>query len=230
MLVEDDIKLSRLISDYLESNNFSVEVINNGAKAAVQLAHSVKADLIILDVMLPGLDGFEICKRIRPHFNGPILFLTAKTTDFDQVLGLEIGADDFIAKPVEPRVLLARIHALLRRINPSSPDKTGADSTHLTFGSLSINQSARTVDLSDEPISLTSHEFDMLLVLATNAGDILSRDYLTQVLRGRDYNGLDRSIDVRVSKLRKKLGDNPDAPTRIKTIWGQGYLLVPDAW
>ncbi|AWB68866.1 DNA-binding response regulator [Saccharobesus litoralis] len=227
ILVEDDIKLSRLISDYLESNGFTVEVINNGAKAMVQLVQA-KADLIILDVMLPGTDGFEVCKKIRPHYHGPILFLTAKSSDFDQVLGLEIGADDFIAKPVEPRVLLARINAILRRFAPH--ETTDNELNNLHFGQLHINQSARTLTLSSQEITLTSHEFDMLLVLASNAGEILSREYLTQVLKGRDYNGLDRSIDVRVSKLRKKLGDNPDNPSRIKTIWGKGYIFVPDAW
>nr|WP_217434898.1 response regulator transcription factor [Marinifaba aquimaris] len=227
VLVEDDIKLSRLVSDYLESNGYTVEVINNGAKAVIQL-QKIKADMIILDVMLPGLNGFEICKQIRPVFSGPILFLTAKASDFDHVLGLEIGADDFIIKPVEPRVLLARVQTLFRRSGPAQSEVL--QTNEITLGHLVINTNKRTTHLANESIELTTHEFDLLQVLMANAGEVLSREYLTQALRGRDYNGLDRSVDVRVSKLRRKLGDDSDDPQKIKTIWGQGYLLVPDAW
>lgn len=226
LLVEDDIRLSSLISDFLTQNGFVVDVISNGDKAVTHIINN-KPDLVILDVMLPGIDGFKVCRSVRPKYSGPILFLTAKATDFDQVLGLEMGADDYVVKPIEPRVLLARVNALLRRYKPSAIQ---SDETVTQFGNLTIKHSARYVELAGMPITLTSHEFDMLSVLASKAGDVLSRDFLSKTLLGREYDGVDRSVDVRISRLRKKLGDNADTPFRIKTIWGQGYLFVPDAW
>lgn len=234
VLVEDDARLSALVADFLRKNGYVVEVISDGDKA-VSFLSTNSPDLLILDVMLPGMDGFEICKTIRPTYQGPIIFLTAKGSDFDQVLGLELGADDYVVKPVEPRVLLARVHALLRRSGQSdsgtNQDKNKErDEEKLVFGSLNIDRQARTVVLSNVLVELTSHEFDMLVVLAQKSGSILSRDYLSKVLLGREYDGVDRSVDVRVSRLRKKLGDSSESPTRIKTIWGKGYLFVADAW
>ena len=177
--------------------------------------------------MLPGKDGFTVCRDLRPEYTGPILMLTAKSTDFDQVLGLEIGADDYVIKPVEPRVLLARINALLRRGNlPSISD----EKAELTCGSLHINRASRKVTLKQESIELTSQEFDLLWLLASKPGEVQNRDYIYKAVIGREYDGLDRSVDVRVSRLRKKLNDSTEAPFRIKTIWGQGYLFVEDAW
>ncbi len=225
VLVEDDEKLSKLIQAYLTKNGFLVDVVDNGIDAISKII-KVKPDLAILDVMLPGKDGFEVCREVKPQYQGCVLFLTAKASDFDQVLGLELGADDYVIKPVEPRVLLARIQALLRRSTSTQPD----DDSHIKFGRLEINKKARVVTLNEQEVVLTSHEFDMLLLLVKHAGDILSRDYLSKQLIGREYDGTDRSLDVRVSKLRKKLGDSAESPFRIKTIWGQGYMFVPDAW
>ena len=171
-------------------------------------------DVVVLDIMLPGEDGFEICKRLRQHFTGPLLFVTAKSSDFDQVLGLEIGADDYVIKPIEPRVLLARIHALFRRMEKVPTDDTGQ--VHkLAFGKLMINKHSREVILDKEAITLTSHEFDMLWKLATNPSRLVERETLYRELIGREYDGLDRSADVRISRLRKKLHDNPQNPIRI---------------
>jgi two-component system OmpR family response regulator/two-component system response regulator RstA len=177
--------------------------------------------------MLPGKDGFAVCRDLRPDFSGPILMLTAKSTDFDQVLGLEIGADDYVIKPVEPRVLLARVTALLRRGTlPNQSQEVG----EVSHGDLHINRASRKVTLKNENVDLTSQEFDLLWLLAIKAGEVQNRDYIYKAVVGREYDGLDRSVDVRVSRLRKKLFDDTETPFRIKTIWGQGYLFVPDAW
>jgi DNA-binding response OmpR family regulator len=222
-LVEDDLRLSELISRYLESNGFTVRCVIRGDEAASQV-QSTQPDLVILDLGLPGQDGFEVLKQLRPQFLNPILILTARTDDIDHVLGLERGADDYVVKPVEPRVLLARIQALLRR---RYWDK-GPQSV-LRFGALTINPGARSVTLDGANVALSSNEFELLVHLAANAGRTQSRTILFHELYGRNYDGLDRMLDLRISQLRKKLGET-DASERIKTIWGQGYLFVPDAW
>ncbi|MGX5200992.1 response regulator [Aliikangiella sp. IMCC44632] len=224
LLVEDDQKLAQLTRSYLTEFGFEVLIESNGALAIDKFRH-FQPDLLILDIMLPGKDGLTICKEIRPIFNGPILMLTARSEDFDQVLGLEFGADDYVIKPAEPRVLLARINALLRRTNNVEPNIK-----RFEFGSLSIELTNRQVSFEGKVATVSSHEFELLALLAQNAGNILSRDHLFKTLYNRPYDGIDRSIDVRISQLRKKFGDNPEDPFRIKTIWGKGYLFVPDAW
>lgn len=226
LLVEDDRQLSNLISDFLESEGFHVKQEFRGDTVAKRV-ELFTPDIIILDIMLPGKDGFAVCKDLRPAFKGPILMLTAKGTDFDQVLGLEIGADDYVIKPVEPRVLLARVSALLRR--GELPGESDAIS-ELSFGELNIRKGSRQVTLKGENIDLTSQEFDLLWLLASKAGDVQNRDYIYKAVVGREYDGMDRSVDVRISRIRKKLFDSNETPFRIKTIWGQGYLFVPDAW
>jgi len=225
LLVEDDEKLASLVRQYLTQSGFDVRVEMRG-DLAIATINQFQPDLLILDITLPGKDGLTICKEIRPSFNQPILMLTAKNEDFDQVLGLEFGADDYVIKPVEPRVLLARINALLRRISPVRPEQD----KQLNFGELSIDLSSREVKLSNKKILLSSHEFELLQIIAGQSGAILSRDYLFKTLYNREYDGLDRTMDVRISQLRKKLGDTADEPFRIKTIWGKGYLFVSDAW
>lgn len=225
LLVEDDIRLSQLISTFLEQNGFQVSVLNQGDQAISYIQKNA-LDLIILDVMLPKLDGFSICRKIRSSFEKPIIFLTAKDSDFDHVLGLEIGADDYIIKPVEPHVLLARINMLLRR----NANYKKANVEQLNYGQLSINKSSRKVLLNNEFVELTSHEFELLWLLAHHGGEPQSREYIHKKMIGREYDGLDRSVDVRISRLRKKLGDNTDNPTKILTIWGKGYLLSKTAW
>ena len=224
ILVEDDLRLSELVSRYLESNGFRVTVTDGGDQVVEQVLRDCP-DLLILDLGLPGQDGLSICRQLRPAYPNPILILTARANDIDHVLGLELGADDYVIKPVEPRVLLARINALLRRSRiAAGPDKAWR------FGRLFINAVARSVKFDGEPIALSSNEFDLLACLAEHAGAIQSREALFQQLYGREYDGVDRILDIRISHLRRKLGDEADSPKRIKTIWGHGYLFVPDAW
>ena len=230
LLIEDDARLAELTSRYLTQNGLTVTVESNGA-AAVARFNQVRPRLVLLDLMLPGKDGLTVCRELRQSFKGPILMLTATDADIDQVIGLEAGADDYVAKPAEPMVLLARIRALLRRLDAKQPDAgaAAAPSADIVLGSLRVSEAHR-VWLEGQEIALTTQEFELLYELARSAGTILSREDLFKRIRGIDYDGLDRSIDGRISKLRKKLGDDAEAPKRIRTIWGKGYLLVPDAW
>jgi DNA-binding response OmpR family regulator len=225
LLVEDDVRLAELVSRYLENNGLRVTIAVRGDQV-VELVKLQPPDLVILDLGLPGEDGFSVCRQLRPAYVDPILILTARDSDIDHVLGLELGADDYVIKPVEPRVLLARVHALLRRRRT----QVILERRTLQFGQLSINIVARSVVLEGRSIALSRNEFDLLIYLASHAGEILSRETLFKNLYKRDYDGLDRMLDIRISRLRRKLGDEADTAERIKTIWGQGYLFVPDAW
>jgi DNA-binding response OmpR family regulator len=224
LLVEDDLRLSELIRSYLQGNGFDVLVEYRG-NSVLERVQSDRPDVLVLDLGLPGRDGFTVCRELRAISRVPILILTARNSDIDHVLGLELGADDFVIKPVEPRVLVARLHALLRRSKGSST----VESRKLTFGALAIDTAGRSVVLNGELVALSSNEFDLLLFLATHAGEIQSREVLFQHLYKRDYDGADRTLDVRISHLRKKLGDTGD-PDKIRTVWGHGYLFVADAW
>jgi len=232
LIVEDDERLAELTREYLSNNGLSVSVEHNGA-AAVERIKAEQPDLVILDLMLPGEDGLGVCRLVRSEYSGPIIMLTARTDELDQVVGLEVGADDYISKPVTPRLLLARISAMLRR---SSKLKAASDTIGLQeptdarhhFGSLIIDNSMREAWLGEEDIDLTSAEFDLLWLLASNAGRVLSREEIFSALRGISYNGQDRSIDVRVSRIRSKIGDDPEHPRRIKTVRSRGYLFVKE--
>ncbi len=230
-IVEDDEKLASLVRKYLEQRDYQVDVIEDG-DAAIDGILSTCPDLVILDLMLPGKDGLTICREIRQKYDGRILFLTASEDDMDQVAGIELGADDFIVKPIKPRVLLARIRMLLRRKDAESLVEVQPDEAKkkLTFGGLVIHHSKRSATLADKPVSLTTSEFDLLWLLASHAEEVLSREYLYKKMRGIEYDGLDRSIDTKIANLRKKLGDNPSLSRRIITVRGQGYLFVPDSW
>ncbi len=222
LIVEDDERLAELTREYLESNGMIVSVVGNGKQAIRQIRRE-QPDLVVLDLMLPGADGLTVCREVRPDYHKPILMLTARTDDMDQVLGLEIGADDYVAKPVKPRVLLARVKALLRRVET---DQVGAG--RLEFDDLVVDNSAREVLYKGESVELTSAEYDLLWLLASNAGTVLSREMIFERLRGIQYDGQDRSIDVRISRIRPKIGDDPDSPRRIKTVRSKGYLFVGD--
>jgi DNA-binding response OmpR family regulator len=228
LLIEDDARLAELTATYLEQNGLRVASEARGDRALDRFTRE-RPRLVLLDLLLPGKDGLSICREIRRIHDVPILILTAKDTDIDHVIGLEAGADDYVMKPVDPMVLLARVRALLRR-----SERGGAATTErkadLTLGSLRISETSREVWLGGSPVPLTTQEFELLSLLAHRAGELVSRDEVFRTMRGIDYDGLDRSIDGRVSKLRRKLGDDAAAPTRIKTVWGKGYLLVPDAW
>jgi two-component system OmpR family response regulator/two-component system response regulator RstA len=225
VLVEDDARLADLVSRYLETNGFRVTSIDRGDEVVAAVRREIP-DLVILDLGLPGQDGFSVCRQLRPVYENPILILTARDNDGDQVLGLELGADDYVIKPVEPRVLMARIHALLRR----GKHRQNPESRILRFGRLIVHLGARSVSIGGENVALSSNEFDLLVHLAKHAGEVLSRETLFKELYHREYDGVDRMLDVRISHLRKKLGDDADSSERIKTIWGQGYLFVADAW
>jgi DNA-binding response OmpR family regulator len=228
LLIEDDVRLAQLVKDYLTQENFSITVEHRGDRALENFDPDA-VDIVILDLMLPGMDGLKVCSGLRRVYHGPILILTAKSSDIDHVMGLELGADDFVHKPIEPPVLLARLRALLRRTqNGSGAAESQAD--NLTFGTLSINVRAHEVKLGTEIIDFTTQEFELLHFLARNSGKVLSRDDIFNNIRGIEYDGLDRTVDVRISRLRKKLQDNPSQPQRIKTVWGKGYLFVGDAW
>ncbi|MBU1329320.1 MAG: response regulator [Gammaproteobacteria bacterium] len=227
LIVEDDPRLAELTREYLEGNGLSVAIEADGAQAAARIVRE-QPDLVILDLMLPGEDGLSICRKVRGQYEGPILMLTARTDDMDQVLGLELGADDYVCKPVRPRVLLARIRALLRRHegHASDPDEARR---RLVFGPLVIDNAMREAWLGEQGIELTSAEFDLLWLLAANAGRILSREEIFNALRGIEYDGQDRSIDVRISRIRPKIGDDPMHPRLIKTVRSKGYLFVAEA-
>ena len=229
LIVEDDERLAELTKDYLESNGLTVSIEGDGSRAIERIKEE-QPDLVVLDLMLPGEDGLAVCRIVRPYYSGPILMLTARTEDLDQVLGLEMGADDYVAKPVRPRVLLARIRALLRRsAEASSIEEKNEDSSHrLTFGDLVVDSAMREAWLAGVPIDLTSAEFDLLWLLSSNAGRVLTREEIFNKLRGIEYDGQDRSFDVRISRIRPKVGDDPDHPKRIKTVRSKGYLFVKE--
>ena len=224
LIVEDDERLAMLTQDYLRKNGLDVAIETDGTRAIRRII-AEQPDLVVLDVMLPGSDGLTVCREVRAQYQQPILMLTARTDDMDQVLGLEMSADDYVAKPVQPRVLLARIRALLRRSDTapveSSPQR-------LEFGDLVIDNGGRSVTLNDELVDFTSAEYDLLWLLASNAGRILSREDIFERLRGIEYDGQDRSIDVRISRIRPKIGDDPENPKRIKTVRSKGYLFVKE--
>ena len=226
LVVEDDRSLAEWVCEYLIDQNYMVTLATRGDEA-IHLIQSDQPDLVILDVMLPVTNGFDICKAVRPNFTGPILMLTACSEETDEVLGLELGADDFLTKPVRPRILLARLQALLRRQEGKQLD---SNNNRLQFGELTIQRESQTTCIGDELIPLSSNEFDMLWLLASNAGTVLDRDALVRQLRGIEYDGFDRSIDIGISRLRRKLKDNAQQPFRIKTVRGKGYLFAPDAW
>ena len=229
LIVEDDERLAALTKDYLESNGLKVSIEGDGSRA-IERIKTEQPDLVVLDLMLPGEDGLAVCRIVRPYYKGPILMLTARTEDLDQVLGLEMGADDYVAKPVRPRVLLARIRALLRRVT-DGPDEEVAVSgseNRRTFGNLVVDSAMREAWLEGQSIDLTSAEFDLLWLLSSSAGKVLTREEIFNQLRGIEYDGQDRSIDVRVSRIRPKVGDDPMNPKRIKTVRSKGYLFVKE--
>lgn len=235
MLVDDDEKLTSLLAQYLTQQGYHVLTVSDGITAINEITEKSPA-LVVLDLMLPGKDGLSVCREVRSVYQGKILMMTARDDDMDQVAGLEIGADDYVVKPVQPRVLLARIRTLLRRLETetSSPsnslEKTEKTSNELRYGKLFIHLIKRKVQIEEKSIVLTETEFKLLWLLASHPEEVLTREHILKSLRGIEYDGIDRYVDVKIAILRKKLGDNPAMPTRIITIRGKGYLFVPDSW
>jgi two-component system, OmpR family, phosphate regulon response regulator OmpR len=222
LLVEDDARLASMVAEYLGRHEVDVTVVADGERGLAALRRG-RFDVVLLDVMLPGIDGLEVCRRIRatPEWRAlPVLMLTARGEDVDKIVGLELGADDYLAKPFNPRELLARLRAVLRRGAVDAPRAT------FTAGRLTVDFDAREVQLDGRRVVLTHHEFELLAALARAGGRVLSREQLMDALKGQDYEAFDRSIDVHVSKLRAKLEKDPRAPRYIKTVRGVGYALV----
>ena len=226
LIVEDDIRLAEMMREFFGGHGFDVSLQHRGDTAIDSIVRD-HPDLVVLDIALPGADGFAVCRSVRADYDGLILMLTARDDDIDQIVGLEIGADDYVTKPVEPRVLLARVRSLLRRRSKAAEDQAPAA---LDFGHLQIRPGAREVFLDDAIVELSTTEFDLLLLLARSAGQVVSRDALFQELRGLPYDGQDRSVDVAISRLRKKLDDESSQPRRIKAVRGKGYLFVAENW
>ncbi len=219
LIIDDDGKLNKLLRDYLSPFGFEVLTAVNPDEGLKYLNTQAPA-LIILDIMLPGMSGFELCKLIRQDHTVPIIMLTARGEVTDRVVGLELGADDYLAKPFDPRELVARIQAVLRRSADTPKPQVRS------FGRLCIDAGRRTATLDRLPLSLTTNEFAALSLLARNAGRVLDRDRILQELRGIDSEAFNRSVDITISRLRQKLGDDPQNPAFIRTVWGSGYIFV----
>lgn len=219
LVVDDDQKLAEMVKTYLVDNGFTVDIANTG-NDGIKLHQQHNFDAIILDLMLPDIDGLEVCRTIRVQSNTPILMLTAKGEPLDRVVGLEIGADDYISKPFEPRELLARLRAILRRGRGENQDN------QVRYGRLEIDRDAMEARLEGKRCNLTTYQFNLLNILSKGAGRVLSRDYLMNELQGEDMEAFDRSIDVHISRIRAEIEDDPKNPRRVITVRGAGYVFV----
>jgi DNA-binding response OmpR family regulator len=223
LLVEDDARLARLTADYLAGHGLNVQVVGDG-KAAVEEALRVRYDVVLLDIMLPGMDGLEVCRAVRARSDVPIIMVTARGDEVDRVLGLELGSDDYLTKPYSSRELLARIRAFVRRRRGQS----GPHSQALRVGELELDSSAMRARLGGKELALTSYEFALLRALAEHRGRVMSREQLMELARGSAEEAFDRSVDVHICHLRFKLGDDSRRPRLLKTVRGSGYLLADD--
>ena len=228
LVIDDDRKLCRLIKDYLEPMGYEVTSVHSGPEGLEKLAGE-NFQAVVLDVMMPGMDGFEVLKQIRHTSNVPVLMLTSRGEEADRIVGLEIGADDYLPKTFSTRELLARLRAVIRRTAAATAEGGGKADPEIVIGPLRVNTAAHTAILGDQPLVLTPVEFDLLASLARAKGRVKSREQLLDEIRDRNYDAFDRSIDVHISALRKKLGDDPKTPRFIRTVRAAGYLLInPD--
>ena len=227
LLVDDDQKLRRLIQEYLEGYEFQVFTLSDG-EAVLNSVRKDSPEIVILDIMLPKKDGLEVLKDLRAVSQVPVIMLTAKGEEADRVVGLELGADDYLTKPFSPRELLARIKAVLRRLEQTAKSiPEDEEGLRLEAGNLLLDKARQTLLMEGKEVSLSTTEYRVLKVLMENPNRVLSRDRIMTLARGKDFMAFDRSIDVHISKLRAKLESDPRAPKRIKTIWGSGYMFVP---
>jgi DNA-binding response OmpR family regulator len=222
LIIDDDPKLNRLLTEFLSRFGYNVHTALTPGNGFKKL-HRHKPDMVILDVMLPEMNGFDVCKKIRQDSPVPVIMLTARGDPMDRIVGLELGADDYLAKPFEPRELVARIQAVLRR------SSTQSAAGRRTFGRLTIDPNKRTAMIDGVDIELTTNEFTALWLLCRHPGDVMDRDRILQELRGMDSDAFNRSVDITMSRIRQKLGDNPKAPIYIKTVWGTGYVFIGEA-
>lgn len=221
LIVDDDTRLSAMLSDYLSGNGFAVRAAATAGAGLAELARD-PPDAVILDVMLPDVDGFETCRRIRASSDVPVLMLTAKGEETDRIVGLELGADDYLPKPFNPRELLARLKAILRRRG----GRAAAGGRLLHFGRLEIDPGSRVARIDGRACAMTGHQFDLLVALAENAGRTLSREQLMDKVKGEAFDAFDRSIDVHISRIRAAIEDDPKQPRRIITVRGAGYVFA----
>jgi DNA-binding response OmpR family regulator len=219
LLIEDDDRLAKMVEDYLGGAGYRVTHAATG-KSGLALAERDAFDALVLDLMLPDMDGLDVCKALRTRNQTPILMLTARGDAMDRVVGLEMGADDYLPKPFEPRELLARLRAILRRAHSAAPANA------MRFGRLEIDKDAREIRVDGAPRQLTSHQFALLLAMAERAGRVLSRDMLFDVVKGESLEAFDRSIDVHISRIRAAIEDNPKKPRRVITVRGAGYVFA----
>ncbi len=223
LVIEDDPDISHLLEIHLKDNAYRVDVIDNGIDGLVQ-ACKHPYQLIVLDLMLPGLDGLEICRRLRSQaITVPILMLTAKTSEIDRVLGLELGADDYLTKPFSILELQARVKAILRRVEISGNHQSGKDDERIEIGGLLLDVAGRNVSIDDQPVELTAREFDLLLYFARNPGRVYSRAQLLDQVWGYSHNGYEHTVNSHINRLRKKIEVNPEQAQYIETVWGVGY-------
>jgi DNA-binding response OmpR family regulator len=226
LVVDDDVALRDLLSRYLSENGYTVHAVADGiAMEEVLARHSI--DLVILDLMLPGENGLTLAKRLRSRSSLPIIILSAHGDEVDRIVGLEVGADDYLPKPFNPRELLARIRAVLRRSSNTQP--TEPNGKVYSFGPYRLDATSRSLTSHGEAVPLTSSEFTLLQILVTHPNRVLSRDTLLQLLKGYEHQPFDRSVDVRITRLRRKIEPDPVNPVYIRTVWGEGYLFSPDA-
>jgi len=221
LLIDDDARLAEMLGEYLRSRGFDLDMSGDGESGLIAQA-KVDYQAVILDVMLPGIDGLEVCRRIRARSQVPILMLTARGDDMDRIVGLELGADDYLPKPFNPRELLARLAAILRRSRPT-PETADV----LRFGHLEIDRGAREVRVRGQRRDLTGRQFDLLLLLAERAGRVQTRQQILDALKGEEWDAVDRSIDVHVSRIRQMIEDDAKHPRLVQTVRGTGYLLTP---
>ena len=228
LIVDDDVELVTLLVDYLQLEGFAPVAAHNGTEA-LELLSRQEFEIVVLDVMMPGMSGVEVLKRIREKSQLPVLMLTAKGDPVDRIIGLELGADDYIAKPFNPRELLARIHAVLRR-RPAgdAPGAPSLENETVRFGEFELDLGTRVLKKNGEVQPLTTGEFAVLKAFARHPRQPLSRDKLMEMARGREYEAFDRSLDVQVSRLRKLIEPDPSKPRYLQTVWGLGYVFIPD--
>lgn len=223
LLVDDDVALRDLVATYLEASGYRVSAVGDGVAFRASLARQ-SVDLVVLDLMLPGEDGLSLLRWLREQGGPPVIIISARGEEVDRVVGLEVGADDYLAKPFGPRELLARVRAVLRRTQPSAP---ATETLPLRFGPYQLDVARHVLLRGDSEIALTSGEFTLLRLFLEHPNRVLTRDHLVALLKGYERAPFDRSVDVRVTRLRRKIEERPDAPVYLRTIWGEGYLFSP---